>query len=218
MIVIHGDNQILSRQFLLGIRKKAVEDGSQIVELKGASCTMADIVSAVQSISLFGPSNFVIIEEFFSRRTGSEKTSISTYLIQHPLDQIALWESKDVSTQVKSFPPSVVKRFDLPKYLFKFMEDLQPETFRLSLDSAAPEQVLALLLRHVRNLMYIKSGGTNLPSWQAGKLKAQASRFSLTKLQSMYLSLMHMDYRHKTSAAPFDLASDIEVWLIRQVR
>ncbi len=214
MIILHGENQVASRGQLTTLRQAGVKQGKQLVEL-GSDITMNQLVSAAESNSLFGSSNLVVIENVFSGRPSNERKSVVEYLSTHNTADILVWEGKDISAKLKDFGPQLVRRFDLPKYVFKFLDDLSLGNLQLSLQTAAPEQILALLAGHIRKLIMVKEEVVNLPSWQLAKLKQQMAKFSLEKLAEMNHQLLEIDYAQKTSAAPYDLATALEIFVVR---
>ena len=213
MIILHGDNQVASRQQLTNAKQEATKAGKQLVEL-GSEITLEQVVSAVQSNSLFGSSNLVVIENLFSGRPSNDRKAVVEYLLSKPGD-VVVWEGKDVAAKIKDFDPQLVRRFDLPKYVWKFLDDLTVNSLQLALTTAAAEQMLALLAGHVRKLIMVNQGGLNLPAWQLGKLKAQLARFDLDKLVDMQQQLLEIDYAQKTSSAPYDLAAALEIFVVR---
>lgn len=213
MIILHGDNQVASRRQLTTAKQEAVKQGKQLVEL-GSDITLEQVVSAAQSNSLFGNSNLVVIENLFSGRPSNDRKAVIDYLLSKPGD-VVVWEGKDVSAKIKEFDPQLVRRFDLPKYMWKFLDDLSLNSLLLALDSTSPEQILALLAGHIRKLVTIKEGVINLPSWQLSKIKSQMAKFDLEKLISMNRELLQIDYAQKISAVPYDLATALEIFVVR---
>ena len=61
MIVIHGDNTVLSRDHLLQIKKSYLE----VVEFNTKTLLLADLIQAIESSSLLGESRLVVIEGLF---------------------------------------------------------------------------------------------------------------------------------------------------------
>lgn len=180
MIILHGDNQVASRQQLT-----ALKQGKQVVEF-GTDITLAQLLVAAKSDSLFGGTNLVIIENLFSGRPSNDKKAVIEYLIGKPSDMV-VWEGKDVSTKIKEFDPQIVQRFDLPKYIFAFLDHPTPQSLRKCLESMPVEQVFASLVTRMH-----KRGRTD------------------------YLKgLLEIDYAQKTSSAPYDLAAALEIFMVR---
>ncbi len=215
MIIIHGDDEISSRALFLSLKDQSAKSGKQLVILSGSSLNLADIVIASESQSLFGSANSVFIEGFFTRAPGNDKKVVTEYLLARPSADMVLWESQDVSAAVKIFPPAVIKKFVLPKYLFQFVDNLSLAGFNQALAGAAPEQILALLARRLHDLILIKENKGTFPPWQAAKLKSQASRFSLSQLSSLTSQLLSIDYAQKTSSSPYGLTAALQFWLAK---
>lgn len=180
MIILHGDNQVASRQKLTELKQ-----GKQTMEL-GADITLPHLLVAVKSDSLFGESNLVIVENLFSGRPSNDRKTVIEYLLKNPSD-VVVWENKDVSGKIKDFDPKIVRQFDLPKYIFAFLDNPTPQSLRKCLESMPVEQVFASLVTRMH-----KRGRAD------------------------YLSgLLEIDYAQKTSSAPYDLAAALEVFMIR---
>mgnify|MGYP001565503277 CR=1 FL=1 len=185
MIILHGDNQVASRQQLTAAKQEAVKQGKQLVEL-GSDITIEQVVSAVESNSLFGSSNLVVIENLFSGRPSNDRKAVVAYLLAKPGD-VVVWEGKDVSAKIKEFDPQFVRRFDLPKYIFAFLDNPTPQNLRKCLETMPVEQVFASLVTRMH-----KRGRAD------------------------YLTgLLEIDYAQKTSSAPYDLAAALEIFMVR---
>lgn len=176
MIILHGDNQIASRQEYLDLKK----DGLVLDEV-----TVDNLRQAVESKSLFGDISQVVIENIFSARPSNYKKQIIEFLFANQKNNILLWESKDVSVQLKDFDAKIIKRFDLPKYIFSFLD--RPSIFGLHqvLQTIPPEQILASLATRAHKQINTK--------W----LK----------------ELLTIDYKLKTGLLPYDLATALELWV-----
>ena len=182
MIILHGENQVASRQELT-----AFKQGKQVVEF-GGDVTLAQLLVAARSDSLFGGTNLVIVENLFSGRPSNERKAVIEYLLKNPSD-VVIWESKDVSAKIKDFAPQKVRRFDLPKHIFAFLDHPTPQNLRKCLESMPVEQVFASLVTRMH-----KRG-------EANYLKG----------------LLEVDYAQKTSSVPYDLAAALEIFMVRLI-
>jgi len=218
MIILHGDNQIASRQAFLALKQQAISAGKQVQEYSGDSLSLPQLVTAVESVSLFGTVNAVFVDGLFSRRPSNEKKTLIAYLSDHPKADISVWEHKDVAAQVKTFAPASVRKFDLPKYLFVFLEHFTLPGLKQALTGSSPEQVFSLIVRQVRSLIMVKDNAGNLPAWQAGKLKSQAAGYSTEKLISLYRKLLAIDRAQKTSASPYGMETALELWVVEALQ
>ena len=213
MIILHGDNQVASRQHLTTLKQAATKLGKQITELAG-EVSLELLMPAAESNSLFGSSNLVVIENLFSGRPSNDRKAVISYLLAKSGD-VVVWEGKDVSGKIKDVDPQSTRRFDLPKYVFKFLDNLSITSLQLALSTAAPEQILALLASQIHKIILFKEGVASLPSWQLAKLKIQSSRFKIQDLIKLNRELLEIDYAQKTSAAPYDLATALEIFVVR---
>ena len=132
MFILHGDDQVASRQALL-----TVKEGKSTLEFMGSNLTLDQLVNAVETNSLFGQANTVVIERAFAKK------EISEYLTKNQDKDIIIWEPKDVSVKVKDFKN--VQKFDLPKHIFKFLDSPSLSTLHLALSTAPVEVVFASL-------------------------------------------------------------------------
>ncbi len=213
MLIIHGDNQVASRSLLLAAKQTATAKNLEIISLSGDELNLAELQNYVNSVNLLGTTNCVVVEGFFGRRPSNEKKKIIEQLEKWSNEQIILWDGKDVSLQLKNFPLNIVKKFELPRTVFKFLDSLALNDLSQTLETTPPEFVFSLLVGQVRKLMIIKSGGGNFPDWQMAKLKSQAAKFTDQELSSMHHQLLDIDFKNKTSASAMDLAQALEVWV-----
>jgi len=211
MLIIHGDNIIASREFFL-IQKKSIL--SDVLELNGQELSYSRLVQALTTPNLFGEYPVIFIENFFSRRPSNEKKQIIEYL-KGLTQNIYIYESKDVSLQLKSFDSKNIKNFRHPKYIYSFLETLSLSDLKSCLSVDPPELIIGALAKHLHNLILIKENQGSLPDWQAAKLKSQAHKYSQEKLCQLSQSLLEIDYKQKTSASPQNLASALELWTIK---
>lgn len=176
MLILHGDNQIASRQAYLDLKK----DGLVLSEV-----TVDHLRQAVESKSLFGEINQIVLENIFSARPSNQKKLIIEYLQVHQSNPVLIWENKDVTAQLKEFEVKNIKRFDLPKYLFSFLDHPSVNGLLQVLQTMSPEQILASLVTRAHNQVNIK--------WLN--------------------ELLTIDYRLKTGLLPYDLSTALELWV-----
>lgn len=203
MIIIHGDNQVASRTFLLSIKKNETS-------LDGESLTLGELQQHLSSANLFGETAGVLVEGFFSRRPSNEKKKIVEYLENNPKLNVIFWDGKDLGMQVKNFE---TKKFDLPKTVFKYLDSLAIVDLQQTLENTAAELVFSLLASHIRKLLMVRDGVVNIPSWQIAKLKEQSAKFK--DLEQLHKQLLEIDYKNKTSASSMDLGAALEVWTLK---
>ena len=180
MLIIHGDNQIASRDCLISSKT-----GKQVLEFFGNNLNQDQINQALNTQSLFGQIYTVVIEGIFSQRPSANKKAIIEYLESHQDADIIIWESKDVSSQVKNFQN--IQKFDLPKYIFSFLDRPSVPGLHQVLQTTPAEQILA-------------------------SLATRAYKRANTKVLQ---ELLAIDYKLKTGALPYDLAAALELWIAK---
>lgn len=214
MLIIHGDNYSLSRQ--AWVDEKAKYPDALIID--GSNLNFSDLSKYLHTTSLFGSQRTLFVENLFSRRPSVEKNKILDYFSGFsPPPEIIFYDPKDVTASLKAFPPSIIRKFDWPKYLYQFLDSFSLPSLRLTLGQMPPEVVLASLAKQLHNLLLLKHGSADLPAWQAGKLKPLANRFFLPQLISMQKQLLNIDYRSKNSLLTADLGTALVDWCIKNV-
>ncbi len=201
MHIYHGEDQVKSRNIWLQKKAEAQSFGFQIVSVEGNGLDITSLTTAVESSSLFGSANAVFLESVFSQRPSNAKKQITEYLAVHESDPIYIWEPKDVTTLVKSYSPKIVTNFQLPKYIFEFLDTLSLESFRNTVRTSPVELLFASLVTRLHKVMLGQ-----------GRFKRN---FSRDQLITMNRELLKIDYDSKTSNSPYDLSSSLELWLAK---
>lgn len=183
MLIIHGEDQIASRQVFL-----AKKQNQTVRELNGEDSILSDVINSTQGESLFGGEALVFIENLFSSRPSARKTEIVNFFQENQDLDVFIWESKDVSSQLKSFPANIVQKFDLPKIIFAFMDHPTIELLHKCLASMPVEQIFASLVTRL---------------------------YKQEKTQDL-LKLLEIDYKSKTSQLPYDLTTGLELFLLNK--
>lgn len=215
MLIIHGDNQSASRNLFLEIKNQKLSSGDQIIELSGRDITLTEIRNKLEASSLFGNKNCLFITDLFTAHSFREKSLIIDYLLSAVGENIYIWESRDVFPQLRKFPPDSVRKFELPRYIFQFLDNMTLPLLHRALGNTPPEQLFALLVGHFHKLILIKDNAGSFPLWQKQKLLQQASGYKIDHLKDAYAKLLELDYRHKTSASSQSLPFSLELWLSR---
>jgi len=217
LIIIHGDNQLSSRELFLKLKSTAVAEDKHLITLSGHTLTLPDLTFSFESDSLFNDSKAIFVEEIFSRRPSSEKSELIKYFLSHLSSPVSIWEPKDVSSQIRDFPSSHIRKFEDPKYVFRFLDSLNLPALHRALEVSPPELVFSLLAGQLHKLIMVKDGTGNFPAWQLSSLKSLSDRFTLEGLIMANDRLLSLDYAQKTSSSPFDLASALELWVLKNV-
>src|SRR5262245_12828796 len=133
MLILHGDNQPASRQYFLD-HKTTYKSTHQLIELAGDTLTIAELTPLLQTNSLWGQANSIFMTTVFSSRPSDRKKQLVAFLHQQPATTlVTIWEPQDVSPALKTFPSSTIKKFDLPKHIFTFLDTLSVSTLHQAL-------------------------------------------------------------------------------------
>ena len=140
---------------------------------------------------------------------------------------LVIYHSSDLpATFLKLMPKDFkMEKFDLPKLLFVFLENIYPgnSSYCLKLlhevvKTEAVELVMFFIARHLRDLYWVKVDpiSTGFPSWKTGKLKSQANKFTIDNIKLIIEKLSEIDILVKTSKA--DLLTELDLILIKELK
>ena len=225
MIILHGENTVLSRQRL----KEEIETFGQktkgeVLKFEAQNLSLIDFRQALEPSSLISNDRLVILEGLFGGRKNSQKEKILVYLKKNNPENLIIWEGKKVDGRtLLSFKAKVFK-FDLPLVIFRFLDSLSPGNSKISLflfhqclEQDPPELIFFLMARQIRMLILAadlgKEGLPKMQDWQIGKLIHQGQKFGLQPLLSLYKELLKIDWQQKTGQTPFDLVSQLDLFL-----
>lgn len=224
--IFHGEYQEASRTALL--RNLETHKNKEVRRFDWRSITDEQLVSAVESSSMFGGDVVVVLEGVFSG-LGRKQSRISMYaeIINRSAKEgtdIIIWEPKLLTSAIlKLFPDASVSVFKMPALIFSLLDAVSPgnaqrtlSLFRKLTKAEPSEIVFVMLLRRVRQLIEVKDHGQpkGLAPWQVSRLTRQAGSFTMDQLLTMHDRLYHMDSSIKTGTTPFSLAQHIEQLLI----
>lgn len=223
MIIIHGDNEVLSRFELTRIKQSF--KGGEVVVFYGDKINLTDIIQSLESQSLFADSRLVVIEGIFSGK--SKKTDIIDYLsMQSDNPQIIIFEKKKIDKRILAhFPKAVVKEYRTETVIFKFLDSLGMGSKRTSatllknlLAGEPAEIVLSMIVRQFRLLFLIRSGALEqdlgMAPWQFKRLSYQANRFKTENLARGLERLLNIDFMQKSGKSIYDLSFAIEIFVL----
>jgi DNA polymerase III delta subunit len=225
MIILHGENTVLSRQRL----KEEIEtfkekSKGEVLKFEAQNLTLVDFQQAIESPSLISNERLVILEGLFGGRKNNQKEKILGYLKKNNPENLIIWEGKKIDGRtLLSFKAKVFK-FDLPLVIFRFLDSLFPgnsrnslELFHQCLEQDPPELIFFLMARQFRMLILaVDLGQEGLPkmqNWQIGKLIHQGQKFGLQPLLALYKELLKIDWQQKTGQTPFNLVSQLDLFL-----
>ncbi len=222
MIILHGENIVLSRQKLKEKVTEFKEETKGEVLLFDGSVNLIDIQQAFQSLSLLGQHQLVVIENLFGGRKTKEKEKIIDFIKEIKPNNLIIWEAKKIDGRILNAFRGQVLRFDLTPVIFQFLDSLRPGNtktslilFHQTLEQLPSEMIFFMITKHLRLLILAtdlgKEGLKNMPPWRQGKLINQGNQFGLDKLLSTYKRLLRIDCQQKTGKTLFNLSSQLDL-------
>ena len=226
--LIHGDNQLLSRQALITELEQAKKQQMLIFRLEAKTLQFAQLETAITGQDLFASPSCLVIEGLLSLPKSALQAKLIEFVCAHhqPL-KIILWEPKELGkVALRPFlaAEAEISLFKPTDTLFAWLDSLSipystsmMQKQRLAFKENEVELCFALLIGRIRLLIQIADGETPKGApFYIQKLRTQAQRFSVTQLLAVHQKLVAIDWRQKTSTSMLDLASELDLlWLTR---
>jgi DNA polymerase III delta subunit len=164
--------------------------------------------------SLFSPGRLVIYRDW--RKLGKREVKnlsrlTSTLVIYH--------EGIIPVSFIRNLPRETkIERYDLPKFVWKFLDSPTLKGLHEVLENEPAEFVFAILAKRFRDLYWVLTDPKtlSLPDWQQARLKKQASAFTPEKLKAMIGELAEIDLKVKTSKS--DLLSALDFFFVSKLK
>lgn len=230
-MILHGEHTLQARQALAGELDHFRQQNISIHRYEAKELTPAKLETIFGADSLFATDKVVVIEHLHSLPRSKQKTQLIQQVAIAGLSSknpVILFEKRALTkTMLKQFPDAEIREFKLTKYLFKWLETIQPglhehptqakkslTMFHKALDQDGAFMCLAMLGRQLRQLIeVVETGSAKGAPFVVKKLKAQAQHFSLAELLALHTNLVQLDYAHKTGRKN-NLEQDLDLWLL----
>lgn len=219
MILVHGDDQILSRNRLNLYISQAKEKKAEIIVREGGKLTLEEARNILESTSFFGDNRLSVWENFLSSTKSKDKEKILDYLNKNPVNiELILWEGKSLkNTSLLKFDK--IEIFKIPAFLFQFLDSFSPDNKNECLSKFVqlksmeePEMIFFMLIRQVRLLLMAEDNFfDDIPIWQKSKMVSQGHKFQKGQLLRIYQTFLDIDYDQKTSGSFQALSMRLEV-------
>lgn len=218
IIVLHGEDTDKSYKRLAKFIETAKSRNWEIVDINSES--KLSIGEFVSTPSLFGGQQLFILRNY-------QLLDKKDLKILGKLEgNFVIYHEGELPTSFLKLMPQEFKmeKYDLPKTIFIFLDSLYPgnslQSIKLLHDlvKVKPvELIFSMISRHFRDLLWIKLDGSSapFPSWKVGKLRSQASKFSLELLKRILKELSDIDISVKTSKS--DLLPTLDLLIIKQL-
>lgn len=208
IVVVHGEDTVKSRLRYSTIVEAIKKRGwSTIVVPREGGANLAD---TVREQSLFGSETLYRVDDGTSIPSSQIK-ALKTLIDDFQGSLLIYFDKKLTSTVKKLFPPKTkFEEFELPKIIFLFLESLYPGRAREIINyldkmlvSQAPEFIVAVVAKHLRDVYWVKIGaeGLSYPGWRISKLSRQSQKFSEGHLERIIDNLAQIDIEAKRSGS-----------------
>lgn len=221
ILILHGDNQVASRQRLNQVLDESKKKGINIININGATVKKPELLTLARSQDLLGATDLLVIENFFANKKAAEIIKELTENQEEVSNSCLFWEGKAVpASKIPKKPFIKVEAFQIPQSIFRVLDLITPGSKQQALKLMQERQVrdnaeffFIMLIRQVRNLIWVKEdpGSMSSPAWQKGKLKSQAEKFEADDLLALQSKLLEMDYQSKTSKLHENLAASLDM-------
>ena len=221
--LIHGSDTAASRKKL---QDTVNNINGETVYFNGNNLTLSELLLANEAASFFSSAKTIVIENFFKGVKQKEKDLIFDYVRKESgQNLIVFWEDREVSSKDKLFKKEEIFKYDFPKLLFKFLDDLGKQPAGVMLNyfhslrkEKEAELIFALIVRQFRLLIMMSDAkivaSGKLAPWQITKFRQQAKNFPADSLMQNYRALLNIDYRLKSGLTPFKMDQLIDIFLV----
>lgn len=205
IVVISGEEKAKARSRYAQISKGVKKKGWEVVGINFSD--KFSLAERLTSSSLF-PDEVLYVIDDAKKVSIDDLKWIGKNSEKYQGSLLIYYSGKLPATYKNALPKATTyENFDIPTIIFQFMESFYPKNRKaclallekLLIDSPI-EMVIFMLARHLRDLYWAQEGGRGmaLPSWRAGKLKAQAEKFTKQELTDTIDSLAEIDFKSKT--------------------
>lgn len=222
IIVLQGDDEKKLYERLTKFIETAKARSWEVAYLDDKQLSVQEQLS---STSLFGVDRFFIIRDI--TRLGKKELEWIGKKLDELSGTLIIYHEGTISQLILKALPKETKteEFKLPVILWNFLDNLYPgnsersiKQFHQIIEKQAPEFIFTLIAKLFRDLYWVKTdeGSLPYPIWRVGKLKPQASKFTINNLQLIINKLAEIDIKVKTSRS--DLVSELDLLIIKQLK
>jgi DNA polymerase III delta subunit len=221
IIVLHGDDEKRLYERLQKFVSVAKERGWELTYLNESNSSVREQLS---TSSLFSNDRFFVLKDIKNLgkkevewiSSNSEKLE-GTLIIYH-IGRVPVAVLKSLPKETK------VEEFKLPVLLWNFLDGITPgnseriiKNLHKIVETEAVEFVFTLISKLFRDLYWAKTEPQSMPypSWRVGKIKSQASKFTIEKLEEIISLLSEIDIKVKSSKAK--LIDELDLMIIKQL-
>lgn len=225
--LLHGDDIVSSRNRLTEV----TSEFDSVTVLSADKVDFTQIVAALSSSDLFVVKKCVVIEHI-SKLAKSDLEKVLPVFAKAAQDDslfLVLWNGTEMTKlQIGKFKDLKVESFVLSKLFFTFLDNLAPHSMQRELKlltdmkTIDPMQIFYALIKRVRQLLMIQSGGgfeelQKMSPWQANKLHAQSAQWKSKDLGKLYSQLFTLETDLKSGGLMLPLKKHLDIVLVSQL-
>lgn len=222
--IIHGDDIVSSRNYLLELKKTS----ESAIQFNKDNLDYLNILQALKSMQLFEEQKDIFIENLLSNKKNiSDSEKIIDFIKNNDKNfNIFFWEATEqTKTNLSLFPDVKIKLFKIPQNLFYFLDNIKPNTkqnvinFHKVLEETDAEAIFYMMIRQFRLLIALSENSDSideikrLAPWQKDKLRKQTKYFTIEKLKKIYNELFQIDLKTKVGEIT-NLTRAIDMFLL----
>lgn len=223
--VICGENTIAARKFILEKKLELKNKGLRILIMPSSPFPqLKNLLFQPKTLFMEKTVYFAdnLLKNNYSRHRKDIRQLIEHFVLSKEED-LFLWEEGRGKRELPKIKGLVIKEFKITASIFKLQDALVPnnknEVINLlhQVVSVSDESFIFIMtVRRIRNLLITRSGGEPPVkfSWQAGKIKYQAKKWSLKELILFYGGLERIEKRYKTGQSPYSLTELLEILIL----
>lgn len=223
--IIHGDDTVKSKNkvFALTQNKKNVE------VFNAEKANAIEIFSSFGSSDLFIDEKCIVIEKVLKLKKADLEKLLDLLKQIDKSTTVVLWHNTELSKLfLGKFKNTQNELFLLPKLFFTFLDELTPKNLKKEIDTlhkmegVEGEQLFYSLVKRVRQLMMVKSGGNfeeivKMSPWQSQKITRQASVWSEDQLLKVYKNLFSIEVKFKSSGLFLPISKHLDILLAQEL-
>ena len=223
--ILHGEDIVSSRNSL----NKILESMQDITRIDGKKESLEAVSNALSSSSLFSDKKTLVVKFFTKIKPQKDFMELVSRFESEANTEIILWDESEIKSKstFDALNKAKVQVFSYPKMYYTFLDSYAPaptrsfELLHEVLKTFEAEQVLYGLIRRLRHLLVLKAANysefsefKNMQSWQLERLKKQADIWREEDLKKVFVELLALDEKIKTSALTMNLAQHLDIILL----
>jgi len=222
LTIVCGEDSISSYNYIVDLKRSYREKDYEIYHINSSDFEEVSKWMG-ESSSLFSQKKVYFtqgLNKKINKKTGIKFISMLEKLILSKEVEIIDYEENTQARFLKVSKGVVIKEFKPSQNIFKLQDSLIPDNFKQFHEMIQKLKentdqffLFTMISRHVRNLLLVKMGKTpsGMFSWQAAKLKSQASKWTELNLLSFYDGFHRIDKAVKTNGNPYSVADSLDI-------